>query len=753
MSDDPSFFSWDDSSCISNLDLFDCLGWQDSGKENAAPDALANQTSYSTNLAPSQLLQVAPGDEAKVAQDTLLKDTIVVKCEEHEHLAKAIDPAWGPTPVSTVVVHPQPQWPIPAKIGELDGYDVYEPLPAWGRDNKFHYDKLGQLEQDVTFDAESIREYLYEHPLGSQLIIWIQRHPSKAHLIYNTAYGATCHYRIAIDELTGRHPNHKADTYIHAAMFHVACFEKLVDICHVARNFNFQPENRQLVNDRHGGGSSPAQLRNRMLLEERRVPQATEAWLIKVRGDLTWKPTDVGHTLNYTMFSKKWELRPHRKKDPNVPGMEGVAVPPALIAARPVKANPIWGGKRVKGMTVKQLQELEAREAEIKIIAHSFKAPKEKRRRTGNQDGKHIPSKKRKKILEIDRSETVQEKVIISSDPLCKTPSTTAPSPLVVSQSELGWRTGHSNPRKRSAGTRKSSRLRAASSNPATQVPLYQQLQHQAPIAPSSSIATTENSQYYFGANGNWNGVFEIRTPVHQTFSQSVPIIFQGYNQFDQQDCQTNVCQDFMEPVYYHIPSDEIAPMSSMTMEPSNFRPDVASMNCPLNQIPESYALNFSYDPSAIDLVDYNHQNIDNSFQPDNIDPRIFEFSAPGPQLPMQGAIEGSSGNSQPSSPPAPNSSHSVLPSQDIDVSALECDGTWGSILLGSDMFESPKANGDALLPPQPLPSPQAEAELPKNQTQEIVEKAVSSPFLKWDESDLEDEEGTRTEDLFLSDM
>ena len=268
--------------------------------------------------------------------------------------------------------------PVPfSATGRLNGYDLYPALP-WGYNNKFTYDKWGQLSAKVTFEKADLLEYLYNHPLKKSLIIWIQRHPSKAHLLYQTHYGVACryrgcqpkkgsphaiaigHYRIAIDELTGRHSGHKADTYIHAAFFHISCFEDMLDLAQVTRDFTVRCENRPVVNSPHGAEQSMA--KNRMLLEDR-IPRHVNKWLERARGDINWATTSVEDGMNYLMFTRKFQLRPHRRKCTEVPGMEKLGKDISHLGdPRPVTANPIWGGKRVKGKTVAELATMEGRE-------------------------------------------------------------------------------------------------------------------------------------------------------------------------------------------------------------------------------------------------------------------------------------------------------------------------------------------------------------------------------------------------------
>ncbi|KAI5806833.1 hypothetical protein DFH27DRAFT_609020 [Peziza echinospora] len=268
---------------------------------------------------------------------------------------------------------------IPPQIGTFDGFAVYQPLRPWGR-SRFNYDEIGQLAEDVTFDEVSLREFIYEHPLRHTLIMWVQKQPVREkvpHPIKN-GYASTCryrhcmppkkggrvidygHYRIGFDELTGLIPNHKADQYVHAAFLHVSCFEKLVDACDVVRKFDFRMENRKYLNQRAGSSSEE---NNRMLLEQRQVPGKCTQWILNARSVLHWKPSGPKDSLNYTLFEAKWALRPHRRKDPKVPGMEGIDLDPQLTSPRPVNNDGgKWGGVRIKGLTVKEMREKLERE-------------------------------------------------------------------------------------------------------------------------------------------------------------------------------------------------------------------------------------------------------------------------------------------------------------------------------------------------------------------------------------------------------
>lgn len=272
------------------------------------------------------------------------------------------------------VTAPQPK---PQPIGRENGFDLYPTLQPWGRNNRFTYDRFGQLAANVKLGPEELQEYLYNHPLKDKLIIWIQRHPSKAPLLYNTEYGASCrykncapegqpanfirvgHYRIAIDERTGINPKHKADTYIHAAFFHVSCFEEMCDLADLAREFDVRCENRPVVNAPYG---EKHKSKNRMLLEERRIPHAVSNWLDKARNNPDWRVTSIEDGMNFLVWSGKFGLRPHRKKNTVVPGLEPGKINADLShlgAPRPVRPNSIWGGKRVKGITVAEMSMLQ----------------------------------------------------------------------------------------------------------------------------------------------------------------------------------------------------------------------------------------------------------------------------------------------------------------------------------------------------------------------------------------------------------
>ncbi|KAF8419421.1 hypothetical protein EV426DRAFT_677625 [Tirmania nivea] len=270
----------------------------------------------------------------------------------------------------------EPETPFQA-TGKDNGYNLYPTLPPWGHNNKFSYDKWGQLSVQTKFGKADLQEYLYNHPLKDTLIIWIQRHPSQANLLYQTHYGASCryrkcrptkgnpyaiavgHYRIAIDELTGRHPKHKADTYIHAAFFHVSCFEDMVDLAQITRDFDVRCENRSVVNAPNGEKKP----KNRMLLEERRIPHAVTKWLERAREDPNWVTSRIEDGMNYLVFTQKFGLRPHRRKCTEVPGMEKLGRDISHLGApRPVAPNSVWGGKRVKGLTVSELAALEGRD-------------------------------------------------------------------------------------------------------------------------------------------------------------------------------------------------------------------------------------------------------------------------------------------------------------------------------------------------------------------------------------------------------
>ncbi|KAF8450206.1 hypothetical protein BGX38DRAFT_1185215 [Terfezia claveryi] len=230
------------------------------------------------------------------------------------------------------------------------------PLPPWGHNNKFSYDKWGQLSVQTKFEKADLQEYLYNHPLRDSLVIWIQRQPIDAAHLYKTHYGASCryrncrpkkgnpnaiatgHYRIAIDELSGRYANHKADTYIHAAFFHISCFEGMLDLAQVTRHFKVQCEDRRFVNAPNG---ERLNVKNRMLLEPRRIPHAVTKWLERAKQDPNWTTTSVEDGMNYLNLDRDISY---------------------LGAARPVAPNSIWGGKRIKGVTVAELAAREGRE-------------------------------------------------------------------------------------------------------------------------------------------------------------------------------------------------------------------------------------------------------------------------------------------------------------------------------------------------------------------------------------------------------
>ena len=268
-----------------------------------------------------------------------------------------------------------PGLPVQSAVGFSDGYEVYSTPAPWGQKYNFTYDHLNQLAGNIEFDAHSLHEYLYNHPLGKGLIIWIQRQPVGAPNLYKPSYAGSCrykhckfhgarnkliqvgHYRVAFDELTARFPNgHKADTYIHAAFLHVHCFEEMVDIAHVVRNFDIRRESRTYVNPRvRDDPLMKKKIKNKMLLEDRRLAPACVEWINNIRGNPAWEVKSKENSLTYLLFTKKWGLRPHRTKCTDVPGMEGVHVAHFGIP-RPTN-NGAWGGVRVKGYTVKAMEE------------------------------------------------------------------------------------------------------------------------------------------------------------------------------------------------------------------------------------------------------------------------------------------------------------------------------------------------------------------------------------------------------------
>lgn len=307
-----------------------------------------------------------------------------------------LDVKVGPTKVSSIHLGEKLQ-----QIATVNEYPVYPSLQPWGRHYRFHYDDVGQLASDVVFDEETMYEYLYNHPLGKKLIIWVQRHPSQAQLIYDTNYGGSCrytgcrpgkrpsrsiqvgHYRLAFDELTPRFPRHKANSYLHAAFFHVSCFEKMFDLADICRQFDVRCEDRPFINRPIGDRTY---IKNKMLLEERRIPHATAEWIVNARKNPSWKTSCAEDSLNFLLFKKKWELRPHRKKCTDVPGMECLGDISHLAKARPVKPNTVWGGKRVKGLTVVQLQAIESQKEKIADQQREDRL-KRKRARPGDNDG------------------------------------------------------------------------------------------------------------------------------------------------------------------------------------------------------------------------------------------------------------------------------------------------------------------------------------------------------------------------------
>lgn len=351
-------------------------------------------------------------------------------------------------------------WPDP--IGMVNGYLIYPTLQPWGSSDRFRYDEVGQLMSDVVFDKETMHEYLYNHPLGKKLIIWVQRHPSQAQSIYKTNYGGSCrykecrpgkkpsrsiqvgHYRLAFDELTPRHPRHKADSYLYAAFFHVSCFEKMFDLADICREFDVRCEDRALVN---GPVGDQTFVKNRMLLEERRIPYATAEWIKNTKMNPSWKTSCNEDSLNFLLFKKKWELRPHRRKCTDVPGMEDVGDISHLAKPRPVNPNPVWGGKRVKGLTVAQLRSIEGWESDRR---HGQIEDGLKRKRTEtHDDDEYLPPVKQSQSQKGRRTKKdyIYDSIVVDSS--------RAPSPVRFSKPGRGRDERRPRPSRKSASPTK----------------------------------------------------------------------------------------------------------------------------------------------------------------------------------------------------------------------------------------------------------------------------------------------------------
>lgn len=262
---------------------------------------------------------------------------------------------------------------------QLGGYMVYRPLDSWGTRKKFKYNMYGELLEEIKFDRASLHEYIYSHPLGKKLIIWIQTMPHNSQSLYSERNGscraADCdsicngvnghidigHYRIAFDELYGRDRNHVANPWSYAALLHVHCFERLINSADIVRNCNFQPDFRTEVNKEIG---SVTMCKNFQQLERRKVLPNCENWILNAKRDPDWEARNHNETLNGALWLGKVLLRPHRARNLDVPGARLVSFPEADRLPRPVK-NFGWGGRRRKGVTLAEMKASELKERAI----------------------------------------------------------------------------------------------------------------------------------------------------------------------------------------------------------------------------------------------------------------------------------------------------------------------------------------------------------------------------------------------------
>ena len=162
--------------------------------------------------------------------------------------------------------------------------------PQWTASNGtvFKYNQWGEL-NGVSFGAEDIRHYLYEHPFlcaetrsklpqeqqdaivksNAKLIIWIQKMPGDSAKRVNTQHGLKCrirecpagiyktrtintgHYRVAFDEQWNTHAETRNPMHV-AAYAHLYCMERFFQFSNICHDFDVRSDDRQIPSEPTG---------------------------------------------------------------------------------------------------------------------------------------------------------------------------------------------------------------------------------------------------------------------------------------------------------------------------------------------------------------------------------------------------------------------------------------------------------------------------------------------------------------------
>ncbi|KAL7267873.1 hypothetical protein RUND412_009526 [Rhizina undulata] len=242
-------------------------------------------------------------------------------------------------------------------------YAVYKPLNAWSADGfRFSYSQRGYLQSNIIFTAESIKAYIYEHPLGDKLLLRVERQPYLFQCRYTDKSVSGCRaarcvvgkgkhqlkvgqFRVAFDELTRRLPaDHDNDPYFAAGFIHLECLEAITSIPKLCRSGLVKVDDRTIL------PKEPEVTRENKMALKPGLRAVFEEFLQKCHQEPNWKPS-----VTERLSAKLW-IANLRKSRPR--GDIPAGLTEEDIAKQKQKKNPNWGGKRMAGLSVTQMNQM-----------------------------------------------------------------------------------------------------------------------------------------------------------------------------------------------------------------------------------------------------------------------------------------------------------------------------------------------------------------------------------------------------------
>ncbi|RPA88218.1 hypothetical protein BJ508DRAFT_4212 [Ascobolus immersus RN42] len=260
-----------------------------------------------------------------------------------------------------------------------DGFCYYQPLMSWGERFRFTYNKYGMLDEHILFDHEILKSYLLDHPLGSGLTMRIQKNPDFTRASGNNqgtsvglkkqlgvlavkdaernkasarnpewlAMSSRCRFascrsknntikagqpKLCFDEESAREDGTyglQHNPYRAAAYMHIGCFEKAINMAHVARCFAIQVDvldSTPKVNDKKKGKSNSADdddeescitdfSPNRLLKLEANVGYLADRWLWYAETRPNWEPVSFLETMEFVLRCAKIKRRRGRNQN------------------------------------------------------------------------------------------------------------------------------------------------------------------------------------------------------------------------------------------------------------------------------------------------------------------------------------------------------------------------------------------------------------------------------------------------------